>query len=137
VSGREADELLAARGQERVMNLLDATQLKIDVVIAESVEEVERIRCEVQAATGIDISGAPSPESATVLDVRLGNLAVLAADCRELLAGVELLQPHVRLGSVKTVGAVAKAGVDLSTAAKAVYHLQQSGFFGTPEGVSP
>ncbi|MCX4973154.1 hypothetical protein [Streptomyces sp. NBC_00620] len=123
------DDELVAEAQERVMTVLDRTKEKVDAVIREAEEEVDRIRREVHAATGIDISGAPSPESPAVMDVQLGDLAILAKNCRHVLAVVELLGEHVRLGSTQTVGAVAKAGVDLQTAAAAVHHLQQSGFF--------
>lgn len=125
---------LAAEAEQRVMAILDRTKEKVDAVIREAEEEIERIRQGVLSRTGIDISRAPSPESPTVMDVQLGNLASLAEDCRHLLAGVELLGEHVRLGSTKTVGMVAKAGVDLSTASEAVHRLQMSGFFSAEEG---
>lgn len=125
---------LAAEAEQRVMALLDRTQAKVDEVIRETEEEIQRIRREVLSRTGIDISGASSPESPAVMDVQLGNLAVLAESCRHVLAAVDLLGGHVRLGSTRTVGMIAKAGLDLSTAAAAVHHLEQSGFYASDEG---
>lgn len=128
---------LAAEAEQCVMTLLDRTQAKVDEVIRETEEEIERIRREVLSRTGIDISGPPSPESPAVMDVQLGHLAVLAENCRHLLTAVELLAPHVRHGSTKTVGMVAKAGVDLQTAAAAVFHLEQTGFYTSDEEGTP
>lgn len=137
MSARRKHEMVA-EGQERVMSLLDRIEEKIDAVMREGLEEIEQIRREVLDATGVDIRGVSSPEVPAVLDLLLGDLALLAGRCRHLLAGVELLGDHVRLGSTRTVGAAVKAGVDRETASKAVFRLQQSGFFGTPdEGVSP
>lgn len=131
-AGREND--LAAQAQQQVMDVLDRTQERLDTVLREAEEEVERIRRECRETTGIDIAQPSSPQASELTDVLCGDLALLAERCRHLVAGVDLLGPHVRLGSTRPLGAVLKADVDLSTAAEAVRLLQRSGFYPGPEG---
>ncbi|KUL26617.1 hypothetical protein [Streptomyces regalis] len=127
------DTELAAQAQQQVMDLLDRTQEQIDSLIREAEDSVAQIRRDCRDATGIDIGEASSPQEAALTDVLCGDLALLAERCRHLVAGADLLGTHVRPGSTKPLGAVLKAGVDLSTAAEAVRRLQRSGFFGACE----
>jgi 8-oxo-dGTP pyrophosphatase MutT (NUDIX family) len=130
-AGREHVEA-AGRAQQQVMAILDRTQERIDAVIREAEEEIGRIRRETRERTGIDIGQDSSPQEPAITDVRCGDLALLASNCRHVVAAVDLLgAEHVRAGSTRLLGSVLKAGVDLETAAAAVRHLQRSGFFGS------
>lgn len=127
------DEEFVDRARERAFALLVQARADADEVIRRAVEEVAELRREVLDATGVEIVEAPPPKVPAVHDVRLGDLAELAVQCHHLLAAVELLKPHVQVGSARTVGAVLKTGVPLSTAAMAVHWLHQSGFYAPEE----
>jgi hypothetical protein len=128
------DTRLAAQAQQRISALLDRTQPQIDSVIRGAEEEIEQIRRETRATTGIDIGQPSSPQEPTITDVRCGDLAILAERCRHVVAAADLLGAHVRFGSTRTLGAVFKAGVDLPTAAEAVQRLQRSEFYSGEDG---
>lgn len=127
------DEVVEA-AVEQVRVLMEEAFAQVAAIHAEVREAVGRIRAEVLDATGVEIIREPPPRVPAVHDVRLGDLAELAVRCHHLLAAVELLSPHVQAGSVRTVGAVAKAAVDLPTAAMAVHYLKQSEFYALDEG---
>lgn len=133
MNGREAEEMVAEARERAFTRLLRAKE-EADAVIREAADEVAEIRREVLATTGVEIVEEPPGKPPTIHDVQLGALADLAVNCHHLLAAIELLSPHVQVGSTRTVGAVLKTGVDLPTAALAVHHLQQSGFCAPDEG---
>jgi len=132
VNGSENEELVA-RAREQANALLEQARADADEVIRRAAEEVDELRREVLDATGVEIVEAPPPKVPAVHDVCLGHLAKLAVQCHHLLAAVELLKPHVQVGSARTVGAVLKTGVPLSTATMAVHWLNKSGFFAAEE----
>jgi hypothetical protein len=127
-------EAMAAEAQQRVMTVLDETKERVESVLREAEEEIERIRRECRDRTGIEIGQTSAPPATAVTDTLLGDLAVIAGNCRHVVAAADLLGAHLRFGSTRTVGAVLKAGVDLPTAASVVRHLTESGFFDGPDG---
>lgn len=132
-AGRE--EILA-EAADRVRELWEQAQAAAYEAVREAADEVDRIRVEVLAATGVEIVAELPEKVPDVMDVQMGGLAELAEQCGFLLAAVELLAPHVRHGSVRTVGSIVKAAVDGPTGAMAVHYLRQSKFYAPEEGTS-
>lgn len=131
----EHEEMVAA-AEERLCALLQDARDQVDAVIQRAEDEADRLIREVKAATGVEICTPPPPSHKVpgVLDVRLGDLAEIAALCGYLLAGAELLGSHVQVGSERTVGAVLKTAVDVPTGAAVVHLLSSSKFFAPDEG---
>lgn len=129
-----ADEEIAA-AEERLYALLLAAREDADAVLRKAANEADRLIRDVKAKTGVEIGPPPPPaKPPTVMDVSLGSLAEVAELCGHLLAAVELLAPHVQFGSERTVGALLKTTVDVSTGSMARHYLQKSGFFTNEEG---
>ncbi|MFD0434754.1 hypothetical protein [Streptomyces chartreusis] len=118
----------AARDDEIIAEAVERTH----EVLHRAADEVDRIRREVFEATGVELV-EQSPKALAVMDVPMSTLAQVAEQCRSLLAGVELLQPHVTRDSDRTVGSVVKTRVSLSDAAMAIHFLNRSEFFAPSE----
>lgn len=128
MSGDQAEQIVA-EAQERALAILLRAQEASEALKREAAAEVDRIRQQVLDATGYEITEPSPPKQPSAMDVQLGELAELALQCHHLLAAVEVLSPHVQVGETRTVGALAKAGVDLPTAAIALDYLRKSRFF--------
>lgn len=121
----------------RVRELAEQAVRDVERVMAEVGQQLDELKAEVQAATGltVEIPWAPAPPSPTPMDASMGHLAVLAAGARHLLAAVELLRTHVKPGSAVTVGQLAKARLSQRKSERVLEHLRASGFF-LDEGVA-
>ena len=131
----EERQRILAEGADRVRELWERAQAAMYGAMREAADEVDRIRVEVLAMTGVEIVAELPEKVPYVMDVPMGALAEQAERCTHLLAAVELLSPHVQHGSVRTVGAVLKTGVDVPTGAMALHWLRQSKFY-APEEVA-
>jgi hypothetical protein len=121
---------------DRIRGLLEAAQTAAYEAVRGVADEVDRIRREVLAATGVELVSESPEKSPAAMDVRLDALAQLVEQCGHLLAAAALLAPHVRHGSGRTVGAVLKADVPVAVAVEALRHLNASKFY-APDGGTP
>ncbi|MFE1847717.1 hypothetical protein [Streptomyces sp. NPDC059515] len=111
-----------------------AAYARVEEIVRETADRIACIRQEVLDEYGVEILNEPMA-APSVMDVPMDELARMSQQCRHLLAGVEMLSPHVRFGEARTVSSVVKAGVDLATAAIALDFLRRSEFF-RAEGVA-
>lgn len=120
---------LVLEAQARVVAICEAAYETSEAVMRRAADEVDEIRLETLAATGVEILPPSPAQLRTVMDVPLGDLAGLAEKCHHLLAGVEMLGDHVQFGETRTVGVVVKAGIDIARASIALDFLRKSRFF--------
>lgn len=120
---------LVLEARARVVAICEAAYEASQSVMRRAADEVDEIRQETLAATGVEILPPSPSQLLTVMDVPLGQLAELAERCHQLLAGVEMLGDHVTFGETRTVGVVVKAGVDIARASIALDFLRKSRFF--------
>lgn len=132
----EEQQRLVDEAADRVRVLLEGAQYAAYQVTQAAAEEADQIRRQVLEAVGVEIIAQPPGKLPAVHDVRLGDLAELAVSCRHLLAGVDLLAPHVQHGSARTVGAIVKTSVDAATGAAALTFLNRAGFYAPEEGTT-
>lgn len=123
----DADQVVSD-GVARVHDLLVQAQAAAEATIARYADEVDEVRREVLAATGVEIVPEVPSRVPAVMDVQMGSLAATAEQCRLLLAAVQLLGEHVQPGAVRTVGAAVKT-MDQRTGARVLDYLGQSRFY--------
>jgi hypothetical protein len=129
----EEQQQLVDEAADRIRVLLETAYVQAACVKREAADEIDRIRRELLNATGVEIVSESPEKVPAPMDVPLDALAELVEQCGFLLAGAQLLAPHVRHGAGRSVGAVVKADVPIAVAAAALDYLRKSRFY-APEG---